>query len=63
MIGNLVMSLLVYLKLQILMEFLCKTCETPFGQTQFTNKVLVCVKDKGMNLTTLNFALFIVVSI
>jgi hypothetical protein len=29
---------------------------------QFTNNVLACVKDKGMNLTTLNFALFIVVS-
>jgi hypothetical protein len=35
----------------------------PFlAEFQFTKKVLACVNDKSMNLTTLNFALFIVVS-
>jgi hypothetical protein len=41
---------------------LAKLVKPLLAKFQSTNKFLACVKDKGMSLTTLNFALFIVVS-
>jgi len=41
---------------------LAKLMKPLLTEFQLTNKVLTCVKDKGKNLATLNFALSIIVS-